>query len=136
MAKAIIMPQVGQDIESAIISEWLVKEKDKVEKGDIIATVESDKAAFEVETFESSIVLKLLYKEQEEARVLEPIAYIGEPGENLEDIVNNEEKLKIQKFEASESVDDTQEKHQIIPKKTRILSHLLQNGRLRYIISI
>lgn len=85
MAKPIIMPQVGQDIDTAIISEWRIKENDRVKKGDIIAIVDSDKASFEVEAFESGTVLKILYEEGDEAKVFEPIAYIGEPGERLKE---------------------------------------------------
>jgi pyruvate dehydrogenase E2 component (dihydrolipoamide acetyltransferase) len=46
MATAVMMPQVGQDIETAVIVEWLKKENDPVQKGDAIASVESDKATF------------------------------------------------------------------------------------------
>ncbi|MGK7393262.1 MAG: dihydrolipoamide acetyltransferase family protein [Candidatus Cyclobacteriaceae bacterium M3_2C_046] len=77
MATAINMPQVGQDLETALITEWMVKVGDEVKKGDIIAVVDSDKASFEVESFEEGIVLQLLYEEGEEGRVFEPIAYIG-----------------------------------------------------------
>jgi pyruvate dehydrogenase E2 component (dihydrolipoamide acetyltransferase) len=83
MATAVIMPQVGQDIETAIIVDWLKKENDPIQKGDIIATVESDKATFDVEAYESGVLLKILYKEGDEVRVLTPIAYIGQPGEQI-----------------------------------------------------
>jgi len=89
MAKAINMPQVGQDIDFAKIIEWHVSEGDEVKKGDILATVESDKASFEVETRESGIVLRLLFKEGDEAAVLKPIAYIGKKDES---ILNEKEK--------------------------------------------
>ena len=87
MAKPINMPQVGQDIKTGIITEWRVKENDTVKKGDIVAVVESDKASFEVESFESGVILKRLYKEGDAARVLEPIAYVGEPGEKLDEAI-------------------------------------------------
>ena len=86
MATPVNMPQVGQDIEKAIITEWCVEENDTVKKGDIIAVVDSDKASFEVEAFESGTILKLLYEEGESAKVFEPIAYIGAPGEIIKDI--------------------------------------------------
>ena len=85
MATPVNMPQVGQDIEKAIITEWCVKENDTVEKGDIIAVVDSDKASFEVEAFESGTILKLLYEEGETAKVFKPIAYLGKPGEILKE---------------------------------------------------
>ncbi len=84
MAKSIILPQVGQDLETAVIVEWHVKEGDHIQKGDIVAIVESDKAIFEVEAFESGTILKLLYEEGDEGKVLQPIALIGEPEEKLE----------------------------------------------------
>ncbi len=109
MAKAIIMPQVGQDIKTGAIVEWCVKENDYVNKGDIVAIVESDKATFEVEAYESGVLLKILYDAGAEVPVLDPIAYIGEPGEDIEelesaDIVTDEtieitpsEKTKVEK---------------------------------------
>jgi pyruvate dehydrogenase E2 component (dihydrolipoamide acetyltransferase) len=93
MSKPIIMPQVGQDVETAIISEWKIKENDLVTKGDIIAIVDSDKASFEVEAFESGVVQKLLYKEGDEARVFEPIAYLVDENEDQPAIPKNEEVL-------------------------------------------
>ena len=83
MPKAINMPQVGQDIDFAKIIEWHVKEGDEVKEGDILATVESDKASFEVEASESGIVLRLLFKKGDEAAVLKPIAYIGQKDESI-----------------------------------------------------
>ncbi len=86
MAHAIVMPQVGQDIKTGAIVEWCVKENDYVNKGDIVAIVESDKATFEVEAYESGVLLKILYDAGAEVPVLDPIAYIGEPGENIEEL--------------------------------------------------
>jgi len=86
MAKPIIMPQVGQDIKTGIVVEWCVKENDYVNKGDIVAIVESDKATFEVEAYESGVLLKILYDAGAEVPVLDPIAYIGEPGEDIKQL--------------------------------------------------
>ncbi|MHC4677715.1 MAG: HAD-IA family hydrolase, partial [Planctomycetota bacterium] len=57
-----------------------------VKKGDVVALVESDKATFEVEAYEAGILLKLLYDAGAEVKVLEPIAYVGEPGESIEQL--------------------------------------------------
>jgi len=86
MATTIIMPQVGQDIKTGIIVEWCVKENDYVKKGDVVAIVESDKATFEVEAYESGVLLKILYDAGAEVPVLDPIAYIGEQGEDIEEL--------------------------------------------------
>jgi|GEM_PF-78578 len=98
MAKPIIMPQVGQDIETGVIVEWHVKENDYVTKGDIVALVESDKATFEVEAYESGVLLKLLYDAGAEVKVLDPIAYVGEPGESIEEPQTTGGSLKAEGF--------------------------------------
>ncbi|MFB3903682.1 MAG: dihydrolipoamide acetyltransferase family protein [Acidobacteriota bacterium] len=79
--KPIIMPQVGQDIPEAVISRWLKKENERVEKGDVVLVVESDKASFEVEAECSGVLAKVLYQEGERVNVFEPVAYIGEAEE-------------------------------------------------------
>lgn len=81
MAKPILMPQVGQDLTEGKLIEWRIKVGDTVGKGDIVAVVESEKASFEVEAFESGTVLELLYEEGATTEVLAPLAFVGEPGE-------------------------------------------------------
>jgi pyruvate dehydrogenase E2 component (dihydrolipoamide acetyltransferase) len=60
MAQAVLMPQVGQDIETAVLVEWTVAVGDRVKPNDVIALVESDKATFEVETMAEGVLLKQL----------------------------------------------------------------------------
>ena len=91
MANPILMPQVGQDIESGKIIEWRVKVNDTVQKGDVIALVESDKAVFEVEAYDSGVILKLLFDEGQDARVLEPIAILGRSGEEITEATDSVE---------------------------------------------
>lgn len=83
MSETIVMPQIGQDTTSAFIANWVKKENDRIEEGDIICEVEGDKGIFEVESDVSGVILKILHKEGEEVNVLEPIAYVGEPGEEV-----------------------------------------------------
>lgn len=80
----VLMPQIGQDILTGKIVEWRKKENDTVAKGEIIATVEGDKAAFDVEAPVDGTLLKILFKAEDEAEVLKPIAFIGLPGEKIE----------------------------------------------------
>ena len=99
MATAVNMPQIGQDIEKGLILEWYFSEGDPVEQGDIIATVESDKAVFEVEAFETGTLIKIIHQEGEEAEVFKPIAWIGTPDETIEEKVPAVEKDLIDKSE-------------------------------------
>lgn len=84
---AILLPQIGQDITTGKIVEWHRKEDDPVEKGEIVVTVESEKAVFEVEADTSGVLLKILHNDGEEAEVLAPIGYIGQPGETVDEAV-------------------------------------------------
>ena len=54
------MPSLGADMESGTLIEWLVKPGDRVHRGDIVAVVETDKGAIEIEIFEDAIVAELL----------------------------------------------------------------------------
>jgi len=78
------MPQVGQDLTEGKITALNVKVGDKVKKGDIVAEVESEKAVFEVEAFETGTVLEIRYHVGDMAIVLEPMIMVGEEGEVLE----------------------------------------------------
>ena len=57
MATEVLMPRQGQSVESCIINEWRVKEGDRVEAGQPLCDIETDKAAFEVESPASGTVL-------------------------------------------------------------------------------
>lgn len=83
MAKEILMPRQGNTVESCILLEWRKQEGDAVKAGDILCEVETDKATFEVESEEDGTLLKILHQEEEDVPVLEPIAVIGVPGEDL-----------------------------------------------------
>jgi pyruvate dehydrogenase E2 component (dihydrolipoamide acetyltransferase) len=54
------MPSLGADMESGTLIEWLVKPGDTVHRGDVIAVVETDKGAIEIEVFENACVAELI----------------------------------------------------------------------------
>ena len=89
MANLVVMPRQGNTVESCLILEWKVTEGDKVEKGDILCSVETDKAAIDVESEYSGTVLKILQEADEDVPVLEGIAVIGEAGEDISDLVSS-----------------------------------------------
>lgn len=83
MARPILMPQVGQDLTEGKIIALRVKLGDKVRKGDIVAEVESEKATFEVEAFESGTVIEIRHAVGDMAEVLQPLIMLGEAGDPL-----------------------------------------------------
>jgi pyruvate dehydrogenase E2 component (dihydrolipoamide acetyltransferase) len=97
MAKPILMPQIGENIKTGAIIQWLVKEGDSVNRGDVIVIVESEKATFEVEAYESGVIQKILYSDGDEAEVLKPIAYLAQSGEDIEEPLQVEHEAEQRK---------------------------------------
>ena len=70
------MPSLGADMEGGTLVEWLVKPGDRVQRGDIVAVVDTDKADIEVEVFESGMVQHLLVEPGAKVPVGAPLATI------------------------------------------------------------
>lgn len=83
MAEAVVMPRAGQSVESCIITQWLKKVGDPVEKGEILFSYETDKAAFDEEAGISGILLAIFFEEDDEVPVLSNIGVIGKKGEDI-----------------------------------------------------
>ncbi|MDD3656383.1 MAG: dihydrolipoamide acetyltransferase family protein [Atribacterota bacterium] len=94
MVTRVIVPQKGLSDESCLIQEWKKKEGERVEKGEIICAVETNKAVFEIESPVAGILLRILYKEGKEVPVMETIAIIGELGEEYQHLLKKEETKK------------------------------------------
>jgi len=83
MAIEVIMPKAGMAMEEGTVVRWLKSEGDKVEKGEAILEILTDKVNMEVEAEESGTLLKITAQEGEVLPVFSTIAYIGEEGEEL-----------------------------------------------------
>ena len=99
MAEIIRMPKMSDTMEEGIISNWLKKVGDKVNSGDILAEVETDKATMELESYDDGILLHIGVKNGESVPVNDVIAIIGEKGENIKEILKEETKEKTAKEE-------------------------------------
>jgi pyruvate dehydrogenase E2 component (dihydrolipoamide acetyltransferase) len=77
MAVEIVMPKLSDTMEEGRILRWLKKEGDFVNKGDVIAEVETDKADMDLEVFSSGILSKIFYKEGDTVPVGTIIAILG-----------------------------------------------------------
>lgn len=75
------LPSLGADMESAIFLEWKIKPGDPVKRGDIVAVVETDKGAIDVEIFNAGIVDKLIAQKGERVAVGAPIAVLRDGDE-------------------------------------------------------
>jgi pyruvate dehydrogenase E2 component (dihydrolipoamide acetyltransferase) len=83
MATPIIMPKFGQMTEESAIVEWRKKEGDKIAKGDILFTVETDKSVMDVESFEEGTLLKIVVQPGVNVPVQSTVAFLGKPGEPI-----------------------------------------------------
>jgi len=70
------MPALGADMEAGTLVEWLVKPGARIKSGDIIAVVETQKGAIEVEVFQEGIVSDILVAEGERVPVGTVLAHI------------------------------------------------------------
>ena len=85
MAQVVVMPQLGNTVESCLITTWLVKVGDVVDAATLLCEIETDKSAMEVPAGVAGTVLALLAEEGDEVPVKQPIVVVGAPGENVEE---------------------------------------------------
>lgn len=89
MVHEINMPQLGLTMTEGTIRKWLKNVGDKVNKGDILVEIETDKIISEIESEFNGFLLKIIQKEGDEVPVKGALALIGD---RKEDIVNDTEK--------------------------------------------
>jgi len=75
------MPSLGADMEAGTLVEWLVKPGDWVKRGDIVAVVETQKGAIEIETYQPGQIERILVDLQSKVPVGTPLALIRADGE-------------------------------------------------------
>ena len=78
------MPQMGADMTEGTLVRWLKQLGEQVNRGDILAEIETDKATVELEAFESGILRKLVVQEGETVPVGQVIAVLGSADEAVE----------------------------------------------------
>jgi pyruvate dehydrogenase E2 component (dihydrolipoamide acetyltransferase) len=84
MADIVEMPKLGFDMAEGTLIKWVKAEKDPVQKGDVLAEIETDKATVEVESPFTGIVFKHLSEEGKAVPVGAPIAVIAAEGEDVD----------------------------------------------------
>jgi pyruvate dehydrogenase E2 component (dihydrolipoamide acetyltransferase) len=86
MAYEVILPKLGQTVEESRIVEWIKQEGDAVDRGDVLFTVETDKAVLDVEASRKGYLRKILEPEGAMLPVLTVVALITRtPDEPLDD---------------------------------------------------
>ncbi len=114
MAEVIKMPRLSDTMEEGTVAKWLKQKGDKVEEGDILAEIETDKATMEFESFYEGTLLHIGVEEGDGAPVDALLAIIGEEGEDISDLINgggsdDSSDKKGEKKEEKSAEDDSQD---------------------------
>ena len=65
----VLMPRLSDTMDEGILSQWVKREGDQVRKGDVLAVIETDKAAMEMEAYDEGVLTKILVAEGASVRV-------------------------------------------------------------------
>lgn len=127
MKYEIIMPKLGETMEEGYLISWKKKEGDKVEKGEILFEVMSDKTNFEVESPYTGYLRKILYQPSDQPiPVTTVIAYMTDTPDETIEIKEEEKEIekkeeKVFKIEIKkEKVEEKEERIKISPIARRI----------------
>jgi len=103
MAEVIIMPKLGFNMKTGKLIKWYKKEGEEIKKGENFFQITTDKTNIDIESTRGGVVRKIMGEEGEEYKVLEPMAIIGEEGEDISDL--SEDGKKEQKIQKESVVD-------------------------------
>lgn len=108
MPTPILMPALSPTMTEGNLAKWLKSEGDKVEPGDVIAEIETDKATMEVEAVDEGTIGKILVAEgSESVAVNTAIAVLLEEGESADDISEDDVSANAPKPSADEENEDS-----------------------------
>ena len=116
MAEIINMPRLSDTMEEGTVAKWLKQVGDKVEEGDILAEIETDKATMEFESFYEGTLLHIGIEEGDGAPVDSLLAIIGEKGEDISALLNGSSSAGSD--EAEIPVEETPESKDEAPEET------------------
>lgn len=129
MATVINMPRLSDTMEEGTVATWLKKVGDKVEEGDILAEIETDKATMEFESFYDGILLHIGIEEGGTAEVDTLLAIIGEEGEDISAHLNgggntNDSKTaeKVEEVKVTTSGDHDAENNSALPEGVEVIT--------------
>ncbi|HXT64721.1 MAG TPA: pyruvate dehydrogenase complex dihydrolipoamide acetyltransferase [Pyrinomonadaceae bacterium] len=89
MATQVVMPKLSPTMEEGQVARWLKKEGDKVSMGEPLAEIDTDKATMEMQALSAGVLRKVLVGEGESAPLGQPIAIIGEPDEDISELLKS-----------------------------------------------
>ena len=128
MATIINMPRLSDTMEEGVVAKWLKSVGDKIEEGDILAEIETDKATMEFESFHEGTLLYIGIQEGETSPVDVLLAVIGEEGEDISAIINGgeaepaKEKATTEEVKEETSTETTASDSVTIPEGVQVIT--------------
>ncbi len=101
MATQVVMPKLSPTMEEGQLARWLKKEGDKVSMGEPLAEIDTDKATMEMQALSNGVLRKILIHEGDSAPLGQPIAIIGEPDEDISELLKTAGEAKPAKAETA-----------------------------------
>ena len=128
MASIIIMPKQGLLMEEGTLTNWLYNEGDTVKENEPLFEMETDKLAITMDSTASGTLLKILHPVGDTVPITQPIAIVGEPGEDISALLPKESKAEEApvKEEAPAAVEKTAEE----PATVAPAEHKHHEGRI------
>jgi pyruvate dehydrogenase E2 component (dihydrolipoamide acetyltransferase) len=96
MPSQVIMPKLSDAMTEGRLLQWLKKEGDRVQGGDVLASIETDKAEIELESFSSGVLRKILAAEGDMVPVGKLIAIVAEPDEDISSLLAGAASAKVE----------------------------------------
>ena len=109
MAVVVKMPRLSDTMEEGVVAKWLKSVGEKVEEGDILAEIETDKATMEFESFNEGTLLHIGIQEGEGAPVDSLLAIIGEQGEDISGLLDGADEAASSESAAPAAAEQKQE---------------------------
>ncbi|NHN27213.1 pyruvate dehydrogenase complex dihydrolipoamide acetyltransferase [Flavobacterium jejuense] len=110
MATVITMPRLSDTMTEGTVATWLKKVGDKIQEGDILAEIETDKATMEFESFNAGTLLHIGINEGETAPVDSLLAIIGDEGEDVSSLLKDNKAEEKESSSEPENTGETKEK--------------------------
>ena len=122
MAEIVRMPRLSDTMTEGVIVSWHKKTGDKVSIGDVLADVETDKATMELEAYADGVLLHIGKKAGEAVPIDVIIAIIGEKGEDVKSILDQEKETESVKEEVVENVAKVEEEKEPVTAAEVVVS--------------
>ncbi len=74
----VLMPRLSDTMTEGVVGQWLKHEGDAVQRGDVLAEIETDKATMELEAYDSGVLTRIIAPEGTTVPIGQPIAVIGD----------------------------------------------------------